>query len=90
MPDSASVSTGILLSLAAALLVALMLYPTSLVRWLQRKRYQYEVTFSLYMLTPTEKFILSTPNPASQSPLTHPPNAVLLVLTPPSHKHTHC
>jgi hypothetical protein len=29
-------------------------------RWLQRKRYQYEVTFSLYMLTPTEKFIFST------------------------------
>jgi len=29
-------------------------------RWLQRKRYQYEVTFSLYMLTPTEKFVLST------------------------------
>jgi len=28
-------------------------------RWLQRKRYQYEVTFSLYMLTPTEKFVLS-------------------------------
>lgn len=28
-------------------------------RWLQRKRYQYEVTFSLYMLTPTEKFIFS-------------------------------
>ncbi|TQS34330.1 hypothetical protein Golomagni_05293 [Golovinomyces magnicellulatus] len=31
----------------------------SLFRWLQRKRYQYEVTFSLYMLTPTEKFIFS-------------------------------
>jgi hypothetical protein len=30
-----------------------------LLRWLQRKRYQYEVTFSLYMLTPTEKFVLS-------------------------------
>ncbi|KAH8821569.1 hypothetical protein F5884DRAFT_768339 [Xylogone sp. PMI_703] len=29
-------------------------------RWLQRKRYQYEVTFSLYMLTPTEKFIFNT------------------------------
>jgi hypothetical protein len=35
------------------------LYTTSLLRWLQRKRYQYEVTFSLYMLTPTEKFIFS-------------------------------
>lgn len=37
-----------------------MLYASNLIRWLQRKRYQYEVTFSLYMLTPTEKFIFST------------------------------
>ncbi|KAF2810583.1 uncharacterized protein BDZ99DRAFT_386242 [Mytilinidion resinicola] len=37
-----------------------MLYPSSLLRWLQRKRYQYEVTFSLYMLTPTEKFIFNS------------------------------
>ena len=36
-----------------------MLYTSDLLRWLQRKRYQYEVTFSLYMLTPTEKFIFS-------------------------------
>ncbi|MCJ1307559.1 hypothetical protein MMC25_001206 [Agyrium rufum] len=32
----------------------------SLYRWLQRKRYQYEVTFSLYMLSPTEKFIFNS------------------------------
>ena len=37
-----------------------MLYASNLIRWLQRKRYQYEVTFSLYMLTPMEKFIFST------------------------------
>lgn len=39
-------------------------------RWLQRKRYQYEVTFSLYMLTPTEKFIfsMSTHSPGSIEP----------------------
>ena len=36
-----------------------MIYLSTLLRWLQRKRYQYEVTFSLYMLTPTEKFIFS-------------------------------
>jgi len=35
-------------------------FASPLIRWLQRKRYQYEVTFALYMLTPTEKFILST------------------------------
>lgn len=33
---------------------------SSLVRWLQIKKYQYEVTFSLYMLTPTEKCVFST------------------------------
>ncbi|KAK3072259.1 hypothetical protein LTR53_007158 [Teratosphaeriaceae sp. CCFEE 6253] len=38
-----------------ALLAFLLLQPTNLVKWLQKKNYQYEVTFSLYMLTPTEK-----------------------------------
>jgi len=33
---------------------------TSLVRWVRLKIYQYEVTFAIYMLTPTEKFIFST------------------------------
>lgn len=32
---------------------------SSLIKLLQRKRYQYEVTYSLYMLTPMEKFIFS-------------------------------
>lgn len=35
-------------------------YTSSTLQWLQRKRYQYEVTFSLYMLTPTEKFIFNS------------------------------
>jgi hypothetical protein len=34
-------------------------YISSFIRWLQLKKYQYEVTFSLYMLTPTEKLIFS-------------------------------
>lgn len=33
---------------------------TSLIRWIRLKIYQYEVTFAIYMLTPTEKFIFST------------------------------
>ncbi|KAI9822272.1 MAG: hypothetical protein M1832_003095 [Thelocarpon impressellum] len=37
-----------------------MLYATSILHWLRRKRYQYEVTFSLYMLTPAEKFIFNS------------------------------
>ncbi|KAH0292238.1 hypothetical protein M436DRAFT_78845 [Aureobasidium namibiae CBS 147.97] len=45
---------------AIIFLFALALYPSSLLRWFQRKRYQYEVTFSLYMLTPTEKFIFNS------------------------------
>lgn len=48
---------GGILALSAALL---LLRPTGLVKWIQRKNYQYEVTFSLYMLTPTEKFVFST------------------------------
>ncbi|KAJ9651274.1 hypothetical protein H2198_009428 [Neophaeococcomyces mojaviensis] len=33
---------------------------TSFIRWLQLKKYQYEVTFSLYMLTPTEKMVFNS------------------------------
>ncbi|PKY06810.1 hypothetical protein P168DRAFT_316787 [Aspergillus campestris IBT 28561] len=33
---------------------------TSFVRWLRLKHYQYEVTFAVYMLTPTEKVIFNT------------------------------
>ncbi|KAI9742004.1 MAG: hypothetical protein M1834_000393 [Cirrosporium novae-zelandiae] len=32
----------------------------SVLPYLRRKRYQYEVTYSLYMLTPTEKFIFNS------------------------------
>lgn len=66
MPDSATLATALLLAAAAALLVAAMLYPSAMLRWFQRKRYQYEVTFSLYMLTSTEKFIFSMPHRPTQ------------------------
>ncbi|KAI5207559.1 hypothetical protein E4T42_02892 [Aureobasidium subglaciale] len=45
---------------AVIFLFALALYPSSLLQWFKRKRYQYEVTFSLYMLSPTEKFIFNS------------------------------
>ncbi|KAK5118644.1 hypothetical protein LTR85_008109 [Meristemomyces frigidus] len=51
------------ISFGATLLLAiafLMYQPTGLVKWLQKKNYQYEVTFSLYMLTPTEKFVFNS------------------------------
>ncbi|KAL5121453.1 hypothetical protein ACEQ8H_000525 [Pleosporales sp. CAS-2024a] len=60
MVDSTHFATAILLACASALVVAAMLYPAALLRWFQRKRYQYEVTFSLYMLTSTEKFIFNS------------------------------
>ena len=60
MVDSTSVATVVLLACASALLLTAMLYPAALLRWFQRKRYQYEVTFSLYMLTSTEKFIFNS------------------------------
>jgi len=59
MIDTTTLSAILLLASASTLLVAAMLYPSALLRWFQRKRYQYEVTFSLYMLTSTEKFIFS-------------------------------
>jgi len=34
--------------------------PTAFLEWLQRKRYHYETTLALYMLTPTEKFIFNS------------------------------
>jgi hypothetical protein len=60
MIDTTKLAAVLLLASAFSLLVAAMLYPSALLRWFQRKRYQYEVTFSLYMLTSTEKFIFST------------------------------
>ena len=33
---------------------------SSFIRWLKLKNYQYEVTFSLYMLSPTERVIFSS------------------------------
>lgn len=69
MPDSATLATALLLTAAAALLIAAMFYPSAMLRWFQRKRYQYEVTFSLYMLTSTEKFIFSTPVSIAQPSL---------------------
>ena len=60
MLDTTVLLAAFLLASAFTLLLAAMLYPSALLRWFQRKRYQYEVTFSLYMLTSTEKFIFST------------------------------
>jgi hypothetical protein len=45
--------------LSLLIIPAFLFTPANLIRWFELKKYQYEVTFSLYMLTPTEKFIFS-------------------------------
>ena len=56
-------------SLVVGMVLAFLLFQqTELVRWLQKKNYQYEVTFALYMLTPTEKFIFSAWSDPSPPP----------------------
>ena len=67
----------LLVALGSVLLVLLgpsILYPMRTLHWLRRKRYQYEVTFGLYMMTPTEKFILST----QTSPVTLMPSLLVV------------
>ncbi|KAF2454483.1 hypothetical protein BDY21DRAFT_264434, partial [Lineolata rhizophorae] len=54
------VTVSVLFGACLAFFTLTSLYPKSLLRWLQRKRYQYEVTFSLYMMTATEKFIFNS------------------------------
>ena len=51
---------GVVLAIALAYVLS---QETGLVKWLQKKNYQYEVTFALYMLTPMEKFIFSMSQP---------------------------
>ena len=46
-------------SIPAATMTILLWILTTFVRWVRLKIYQYEVTFAIYMLTPTEKFIFS-------------------------------
>jgi len=67
-----------------AIAIAFVLFqPTGLVKWLQKKNYQYEVTFALYMLTPTEKFIFNSILFLSFSML-----ATACILYPPDHVST--
>ncbi|KAL2815966.1 hypothetical protein BJX63DRAFT_430561 [Aspergillus granulosus] len=40
--------------------MTLLWIAAAFVRWVRLKIYQYEVTFAVYMLTPTEKFIFNS------------------------------
>ena len=55
-PTTLYTTAALILGLAFAFVLS---QETGLVKWVQKKNYQYEVTFSLYMLTPTEKFVFS-------------------------------
>ena len=55
-PTTLYTAAALILGLAFAFVLS---QETGLVKWVQKKNYQYEVTFSLYMLTPTEKFVFS-------------------------------
>ncbi|KAF2840438.1 hypothetical protein M501DRAFT_903925, partial [Patellaria atrata CBS 101060] len=39
---------------------ATFLFPSNLLRWLRLKKYQYDVTLALYMLTPIERVIFNS------------------------------
>ncbi|RDW83885.1 serine palmitoyltransferase small subunit family protein [Aspergillus mulundensis] len=40
--------------------MTLLWIASAFIRWVRLKIYQYEVTFAVYMLTPTEKFIFNS------------------------------
>lgn len=55
-PTTMYTAAAVILALAVGYVLS---QETGLVKWVQKKNYQYEVTTSLYMLTPTEKFVFS-------------------------------
>jgi hypothetical protein len=58
--DHATLTYTLIGLFSVSALAFLLSQPTDFAKWVQKKKYQYEVTFSLYMLTPTEKFVFST------------------------------
>lgn len=58
--DISNSTLTVLGCISALAITAAVFSPAKLLRWAQKKRYQYEVTFSLYMMTPTEKFIFNS------------------------------
>jgi hypothetical protein len=72
--DHATLTYTLIGLFSVSALAFLLSQPTDFAKWVQKKKYQYEVTFSLYMLTPTEKFVFSTSLPLLPSPL--PPSSI--------------
>nr|OQO24425.1 hypothetical protein B0A51_09099 [Rachicladosporium sp. CCFEE 5018] len=58
--DHATLTYTILGLFSVSALAFLLSQPTDFAKWVQKKKYQYEVTFALYMLTPTERFIFNS------------------------------
>jgi len=67
--DHATLTYTLIGLFSVSALAFLLSQPTDFAKWVQKKKYQYEVTFSLYMLTPTEKFVFSTRFPSLPSHL---------------------
>lgn len=55
-----NLTLAVLLTPVAVLAGAAIIKPRETYNWLDKKRYRYNVTLALYMLTPTERFIFST------------------------------
>jgi hypothetical protein len=64
---------------------------TSLGNWMHRKKYQFEVTFCVYIFTPWEKFIFCTsghcPSPPSPA-INHSPYSTSKRMSPRRHANT--
>ncbi|KAM0691360.1 hypothetical protein Q7P36_010131 [Cladosporium allicinum] len=58
--DHATLTYTLIGLFSVSALAFLLSQPTDFAKWVQKKKYQYEVTFSLYMLTPTEKFVFNS------------------------------
>jgi hypothetical protein len=96
--DHATLTYTLIGLFSVSALAFLLSQPTDFAKWVQKKKYQYEVTFSLYMLTPTEKFVFSTSlpllpsHPLSLHPLSHKTTKsnLLLLQTPSSSSSSPC
>ncbi|KAL1583016.1 hypothetical protein WHR41_08474 [Cladosporium halotolerans] len=58
--DHATLTYTVLGLFSVSAVAFLLSQPTDFAKWVQKKKYQYEVTFALYMLTPTEKFVFNS------------------------------
>jgi len=71
LSDHATLTYALLGIFSVLALAFLLSQPTDFANWVQKKYYQYQVTFSLYMLTPTERFVFSTTISSPRFPISN-------------------